>query len=131
MTGEWIATDTSQRVMALSLTQAGDSVKGSGTVNTEQLTASGVNVTLPQCCHDEPCALEFPVSLTIVDAAGNHLIVWGGLNGTDASHFNVEIFDESPNFPFYFVTEPAVQLTLNRVVVDPLQRTALVALRGH
>jgi len=134
MTGLWNASDTAQHHMVLQLTQKGDTISGEGWVNlikenvldsTDTLTAvQGHNVIWPPCCQPgetcAPCALmyEFPVSLTVADAKGDSLLVLGGFDGKDTNRVNIEVFTESPGFPFYLVTQP-LQLTFTRQQMSP------------
>jgi hypothetical protein len=139
MTGQWYATDTLQRLLQLSLTQTGDTVRSNGFVVTgasiiDSGTVVGVNVIRPPCCGADgvcpspsPCPLAFAVSLTLVDAAGNHLNVNGGFDGTNTNRFVVQGSDQSPNFPFYFVTQPTLRLAFTRQPQNLQQRTGL----GH
>ena len=116
ITGQWSATDATQREMVLVLMQTGDSVNGTGYVSgVTTLRAVGHNIPIPPCCGPSspcpPCALAFPVWLTIVDPAGDTLVAPGGTLGADT----LDLYPNKPSkgFPFSRGT-----ITLARAVLD-------------
>jgi len=140
MTGLWHAADTLQHYMTLQLTQADSSVSGSGWVDvirnnvvdsTDTLTARGQNVIWPPCCQSDgvcpPCALLFPVTLTLLDTEGRTLFISGGFAPGDTNQILVQVAGEAPGFPFSFQMQPSVSLTFIRQRAVLQQRTGLPA----
>jgi hypothetical protein len=111
MKGMWEATDTLQRIMVLNLTQNDSGgVEGSGNIDADRLSAVGLNVIWPQCCQSghlcPPCALLFPIVITVTDTSGAHLLLEGGFDKGDPNAFDVQVLGESPDFPFAVATQP-------------------------
>lgn len=109
--GTWNARDSLQRIMSLTLTQRGDSVHGSGTVNGEAVTVFGINLW-PYLCSGGRCLQPPELQFALVSAASDTLFM-AGFFGADSDHVTITEFGEvplSPGFPFAIDT-----LTLVRV----------------
>lgn len=109
--GAWAATDTTQRVMVLNLTQTGTHVSGTGAVSGSPLTTTGSN-EISSCSCVCPCAVTFPVTLAIADPSGDTLHAEGALVGAAAASdtLALSISQRSgppPGFPF---AGPAITL---------------------
>jgi hypothetical protein len=102
--GEWAATDTTQRVMVLSLKQTGVNVSGAGTLGDSPLVTTGSN-EISSCSCVCPCVYTRPVTLAIADPSGDTLHAEGALVGIAATSdtLALSIFQRSgppPGFPF-------------------------------
>jgi len=131
MKGDWSATDTLQREIVLNLTQNDTGgVEGTGflatALGTDRLSARGLNVIWPPCCQPghacPPCALVFPIVLTVTDTSGAHLLLQGGFDKEDPNTVDVQALGVSPGFPFAVATQP-VTLKLFRAHLVALDRT--------
>jgi len=112
MNGTWTATDSLQRVMSLTLTQRGDSIYGSGTVDGGAVTVLGANLW-PDSCNLGSCLRPVEVTLAVTDAASDTMFM-GGFFGAGSNHVSIIGASEwplLPGFPFALDT-----LTLVRVL---------------
>jgi hypothetical protein len=111
MKGMWSATDTLQQEIVLNLTQNDTGrVEGTGNIGADRLTAQGLNVIWPPCCQPghacPPCALLFPIVLTVTDTSGAHLLLEGGFDKEDSNTVDIQALGVSPGFPFAVATPP-------------------------